>query len=73
MPQYGAKNFQKYVMEKVIEPIFIILLQKNFRPFFARRAKQKLGKKSSFFCVFAIKSKNFTQKMIIVLTMTRIS
>ena len=35
-------------MEKVIEPISTILLQKNFRPFFASHVAQKNGEKCSF-------------------------
>ena len=42
-------------MEKVIEPISTILLQKNFRPFFPSEVEQKLGK-NTLFCGIAVKN-----------------
>ena len=36
-------------MEKVIEPISTILLQKKFRPFFASHVAQKMAKNTVFF------------------------
>ena len=48
-------------MEKVIEPISTILLQKNFRPFFASQVAQKLGK-NTLFCGITVKKNIFDAK-----------
>ena len=55
-------------MEKVIEPISTILLQKKFRPFFASHVAQKMAKNTVFF-FFEITAKItfWMQKTIVVI------
>ena len=53
-------------MEKVIEPISTILLQKNCRPFFASHVAQKLGG-NTLFCGITVKISNWMQKTIVLI------